>query len=166
MKKKALISIKKKIKGFLEGIQPSAASMIRQYMEGENFQMLLSLNFSMIRKINESAMKELAETLADPNKFEEVFTYDLLIGDRSIYDQHTVDSDPKIELFNGMEFRSPDYRTVLYHSYLIFFLLGRETNTGNVIMITGAEGVSNAYKLFSRVNTTERNTCVFQQKAA
>ncbi len=141
--------------------------MIRQYMEGENFQMLLSLNFSMIRKINESAMKELAEILADPNKFEEVFTYDLLIGDCK-FCGGALDYQPKIELFKGAEFRSPDYRTALYDSYITLFLLGRESNSANVIMITEADGVRNSYRLFSRVNTTERNTSpeVFQQKAA
>lgn len=165
MKIKALISIKKKIKGFLEKVQSPAVSIIRKYIEGENFQRLLSLDFSMmIRRINESAMKELAETLADPKKFEEVFTYDLLIGDCK-FCGGALDSQPKIELFRGVEFKSPDFQTALCESYITLFLLGRASNSANVIMITEADGVRNSYRLFSRVNTKTSSES-FSLKAA
>ena len=139
-------------------VHPLAVSVIKQYLSGNNFKKLEKvLPLSKAKKINFLVLKDLAETLADSNKFEETFPYDLLLGNRYLGDQHTIDSDEKVEFFQGTEFCSLDLQTTIKDAFITLFLSDNLSDKKNVILITNVDGgTSIFYKLFYRVNIIEK----------
>lgn len=168
MKTYTLSFIKKRIKKFLIKIHPSAVAVIKQYIDGKNFKQLEQvLPLKKAKKINLPVLQSLAETLIDSHKFEEKFSYDLLLGNRFLGDQDQIDTDEKIEFFNGIEFSSVDFQTALKDAYITLFLSDNLSDKRNVISITDVVGGSVSFKLFYRVNVAqEKNTLPIEQTSS